>query len=461
MSFLKKLFDKLKPDDDKYGKGHRLGDLQQEEERRRRETEAFEAAQANSQRQKTSVLLRPNSNDAALAAGQAALARLQPKHQTTQKQPSSSTILQKQSSQFDEEKRRLEEAERLKEHYFGTSHIREQEASSHLTGQKIEINFKCPDLFGEGLSLSKVKLEERIEDKLMENLNDEPILTSTTLLLTLNYKNEEKLQKCLETLTKIVDNIVANPNEEKYRKIRCENAQIKEKLLSCNYCELVLTVIGFKLLKTKKPDCDEFEDVYVFDHEDEKNYSKLNELKEAFKIVKPIKPVLDRNIVLLRINETSQAEASRFNLADDFQSLSINEIKREQKLREEALEKSGHLRTKAMRERDEIMEMRKYNYCLIRVKFSDLIYLQMIFKSSETIKDLYLCVQSCLNDEGCSFDLSNYVLKPQQQNFSQTFAEAGLTPAALLHFRANQAISTIGLEIFKEHLLFNLRNSFS
>lgn len=423
MSFLKKLFDKIKPDDDKYGKGHRLGNLQQEEERKRQEREAF--AQSNSQRPKTSVLLRPNSNEAAIAAGQAALARLQPKQQTHQKPLASN--LQKQSSQIDAEKCRLEEAERLKEHYFGTSHIKEQETSSHINEPKIQINFKCPDLFGEGLSLSKVKLEERIEDKLMENLNDEPILTSITLLLTLNYKNDEKLEKCLETLIKIVENILNNRNEEKYRKIRCENAQIKEKLLSCKYCELVLTTVGFKLLKTKKADSEEFEDFYVFDHENEDNYTKLNELKDGFKIGKPIKPILDRNITLLMVNEMSQAEANKFNLADEFQSISINEIKRERKMREEALERSGNLRTKAMRERDEIMEMRKYNYCLIRVKFSDLIYLQMIFKSTETIQDLYLSVQSCLKDEGCLFELSNYVLKPKQQNFSQTFAEASLT----------------------------------
>ena len=452
MSFLKKLFDKVTSDDSKYGKGHRLGDSR-EEERRRREAAAAAAASTESQRPKTSNLSRPNNNEAAQAAGQAALARLQ--------QKKGNNIIQRQTSQIDEEKRRLEEiekAEQLKEHYFGASNIIEHEASSHINEQKVQINFKCPDLFGDGLTLPKAKLEERIEDKLMENLNEEPILTALTLLFTLNYKNEEKLQKCVETLTKIVENIVAHPSEEKYRKIRCENAQIKEKLLSCKYCELVLTTLGFKLSKVKKVSEESLEDVYVFDHEDDLNYAKLHDFKESLDVVQPIKPVLDRNILL--INSSSQAEANSFNLDEEFYNLNINEIKREQKLREEALEKSGNLRTKAMRQRDELLEMRKYNFCLIRVKFSDSIYLQFIFKSNEILQELYLSVQSCLKDESCSFELSNYVLKPQQQNLSQTFAEAGLVPAAVLHFRFTNQPIPIEQSMFKENLVINIRSSF-
>jgi UBX domain-containing protein 6 len=445
MSFLKKLFDKVRPDDDKYGKGHRLGDSK-EEQRRQREREEAAAAIAN--RPKTSASLRPNSNEAAQAAGQAALARLQqPKQQPNR--------IQKQT---DDEKNRLEEAQKLKEHYFGSSHKTEHEASAHISGQKIEITFKCPDLFGESLSLPKQKMEESIEDKLMENLNNEPILTAMTLLFTVNYKNDEKLQKFLETFGKIIDNIVANPSEEKYRKIRCENAQIKEKILSLKYSELVLTVGGFKLLKVKKEGTNENEDFYVFDHEDAKNYEKLFEIKESFKIVQPIKPALDRNIRLMRLSE-GQNDANNFNLCNDFYNLNINELKREQKQREEALEKSGVLRTKAMRDRDEVIELRKYNFCLIRIKFSDLIYLQLVFKSNENLKDLFLTVQSCLRDESIVFELSNYVLKTQQQqNLMQTFAECGLAPAALLHFRA--ASVAVDMELFKENLLFDIRSTF-
>lgn len=47
--------------------------------------------------------------------------------------------------------------------------------------------------------------------------------------------------------------------------------------------------------------------------------------------------------------------------------------------RTEAMEKQMQLRTKAMREKDELREMRKYRFALIRVRFPDGVFLQVIF----------------------------------------------------------------------------------
>lgn len=47
-------------------------------------------------------------------------------------------------------------------------------------------------------------------------------------------------------------------------------------------------------------------------------------------------------------------------------------------------EKQLQLRTKAMREKDEIREIRKYKFCLIRVRFPDGLYLQVRFFQSIT-----------------------------------------------------------------------------
>lgn len=367
-----------------------------------------------------------------------------------------------------EEKRRYDEAQKLKEHYFGETHKKEIEASAHVKGQKVEILFKCPNMFGDEFTLPKDALEARIEDRLIENLNSEPVLTALTLLYTLNYKNEEKFEKCIEILKKLIDNIINNPNEEKYRKIRCENAQIKDKLLSCKYADLLLDTIGFNLIKVKKQDAvndEDCESVYMFQHENELNYVKLKEFKESIDVVEPIKPVLDRNIQVFYITGDSQhqqGDASKFNLSDEFYNANIDDLKREQKLREEALEKSGMLRTKAMRERDEIIELRKYNYCLIRVKCVGNFYLQMLFKSNETLQELYNCVHSCLKNEFLEFDLASPLLKQQskqQQNLYATFSELGLAPAAVLHFRAtNQSVKEH--ELIKENLLLNVRTSF-
>lgn len=45
--------------------------------------------------------------------------------------------------------------------------------------------------------------------------------------------------------------------------------------------------------------------------------------------------------------------------------------------RAEMLEKQMQLRTKAMREKDEQREIRKYKFALIRIRFPDGLYLQV------------------------------------------------------------------------------------
>ena len=52
--------------------------------------------------------------------------------------------------------------------------------------------------------------------------------------------------------------------------------------------------------------------------------------------------------------------SQKFSLPADFFSLSMEEIRKEQQLKSEALEREGMLRTKAMREREQEREKRKY-----------------------------------------------------------------------------------------------------
>lgn len=139
---------------------------------------------------------------------------------------------------------------------------------------------------------------------------------------------------------------------------------------------------------------------------------------DALHTTEPITLELDRNLQVL---SPSQA-AFRMNLPSDFYAISPEEIKREQQLRyfifinkylkifknftdhnhllnyfifvildtifvlfhrfhrNEAMEKSLMLRTKAMREKDEMREFRKYRYTVLRIRFPDGILLQ-VYKS--------------------------------------------------------------------------------
>lgn len=129
----------------------------------------------------------------------------------------------------------------------------------------------------------------------------------------------------------------------------------------------------------------------------------------------------------------SQA-AERIELPPDFFWLSAEEIKREQQLRSEQVEKNLMLRTKAMRERDEQAQQRKYRFTLIRIKFPDGPVLQGTFKVNETMQDVRLFVADALQDPTFEFNLVSSTLLPGQSEQNGTLVQLQLCPSAILHF---------------------------
>ena len=128
-------------------------------------------------------------------------------------------------------------------------------------------------------------------------------------------------------------------------------------------------------------------------------------------------------------------------LSDEFNNATLDEIKQQHKLRNEALESQGILKTKAMRERDEKLELRHYNYCLIRIRFPDNFILQAVFKSREKILKLQEFVQDCLEVQHPFEFFGHSLKKPSSNNndfMNLTLAEAGLAPTALINFRFSE-----------------------
>jgi UBX domain-containing protein 6 len=249
------------------------------------------------------------------------------------------------------------------------------------------------------------------------------------------------LDKCLEILNKLVDNIIKNPTEEKYRKIRIENEHIKQKLLTCKYIDLLLDTLGFQLNQQYNDDLKQNENVYLFNID---KLSNLDEFKKIQDYAKPIKPELDRNVKVYTSAQENELNPIRYNnLSEDFYYANKSDVKNEMKQMESNLEKMQMLRTKAMRERDEHLEQRKYVYCVIRVKFSNDLFLQAIFHTNETLQTLYSFIKSCLVDESLSFDLilpaSTSLFNSNKYTMDMTLNEVGLAPASLLHFKCNDS----------------------
>lgn len=123
-------------------------------------------------------------------------------------------------------------------------------------------------------------------------------------MYTANYKTQEKLTKCIEILNKFINNILNSPNEEKYRKIRVENAIFKERVYGVKYADLVLKKSGFKATSLKKSETDaegvvveSEEDYFIYEGD---NLEKLENLKEALSLGEAIVPFLDRGLKVFR-----------------------------------------------------------------------------------------------------------------------------------------------------------------
>lgn len=83
------------------------------------------------------------------------------------------------------------------------------------------VYFRCSIISNEILTRDEWKL--KIKEFLYDQLKDEePGLTACLIIHNCN-QGKDKITACIETLGKYLDNIIKNPDVEKYRKIRLCN----------------------------------------------------------------------------------------------------------------------------------------------------------------------------------------------------------------------------------------------
>ncbi|KAL0278989.1 UNVERIFIED_CONTAM: hypothetical protein PYX00_000645 [Menopon gallinae] len=360
-------------------------------------------------------------------AAAAALARLEGKKKDTSVNKSFSAI----QAQVRRELASEREKKSANAYQNSTTHKRdvvEIESPSVLAAR--DIYFKCP-LIGPQI-LTKEEWNRKIKEFLYEQLQEEKGLTACLILHSLN-KNPEKIKACVEILIRYFENILENPNEEKYRKIRLSNKVFVEKVMPMEGALQVLEAAGFEIIKLPHADGDE--DFLVFPEEKlAEAHETLDILIDALRNAEPITLELDRNMQVLLPSEAKE----RSELPAIFFNLTVEEIRREQALRTEAVERSQMLRTKAMRERDEIHEVRKYRFGVIRIRFPEEVLLQGTFGVHEKFSSVIEFVREALRDETISFSLNT----PTGQEITDenaTLLELKLIPASVLNFRAQSA----------------------
>ncbi|KAH8397025.1 hypothetical protein KR215_007638 [Drosophila sulfurigaster] len=358
------------------GEGHKLNAPKQE-------------APSTSSRRKMDVYVPPKRNELsneARAAANAALARIDRKDSKD-----FNTSLAAIKAQA---KRELEAERRQKDELANSSSSASVPSGSSGTENKNlacqGVFFRCP-LIGEEV-LTKKAWKAKIKEFLYQQLESERGLTACLIIQNCNVK--EKADDCIATLIKYLENIIKNPDEEKFCKIRMSNKIFSEKVRYVDGALDVLYAAGFSEVQIDE------EPFLLWTKEQTEEGLDLAMLVEALKNSETIQLELDRNIKVLL-----PSQARRVVLPDDFYRISPEEIKREQQLRAEAIESSQILKTKAMRDREEQRTLRMYRYSLIRVKFPNGLYIQGTFNVYEKIADVFEFVQSCLADESLEFNL--------------------------------------------------------
>ncbi|XP_030555018.1 UBX domain-containing protein 6 [Drosophila novamexicana] len=301
--------------------------------------------------------------------------------------------------------------------------------------------FRCPLISEEVLPKQAWKL--KIKDFLYQQLEFERGLTACLIIQNCNLK--EKADDCTATLIKYLENLIQNPDDEKFCKIRMSNKIFSDKVRYVDGALDVLYAAGFSEVEV------DGEPFLLWSKEQMEEGLDLVTLVDALKNSEPIQLELDRNIKVLL-----PSQARRVVLPDDFYRISPEEIKREQQLRAEAIESAQILKTKAMREREEQRNLRMYRYSLIRIKFPNGLYIQGTFNVYEKISDIFEFVQSCLADESLEFNLvATNEGKFSEDDMEKTLYDCKLIPNVLLLF-AVPAIPTpvaVDFNFLKEDLL--------
>ncbi|XP_038626626.1 UBX domain-containing protein 6 isoform X1 [Tachyglossus aculeatus] len=323
------------------------------------------------------------------------------------------------------------------------------------------VYFTCPLT---GSRLRKDQREAHIREAILQHTSVDPVAASIMKIHTFN-KDQALVKLGVETIAKYLDNICLHPEEKKYQKIKLQNKVFQDRISCLEGTNDFFQAVGFekttlpvsdegkgpeeggearvcgrwvarrRVTKVLGPADDTMEEFYVLGPDALAHVEALEGHKEQLLHGEPLRAQLDRQRRVLRPSPL----ATHFDLPEDFYHLTAAELKREQQLRTEALERLAVLRTKAMREKEEQREMKKYVYTLLRVRFPDGYILQGTFYARERVSTLYAFVREALQSDWLPFEL----LPSGRQKLTDenlAFNECGLVPSALLTFAWDAAI---------------------
>ncbi|XP_028299203.1 UBX domain-containing protein 6 isoform X2 [Gouania willdenowi] len=363
--------------------------------------------------------------DGAQKAGAAALARVE-KQQRPKVYTSQDAIRNQVKRQLEAEAAAV--AEKENPTTFEESNTLKDPACLSVSG----VYFTCPLT---GATLTKSEREVHIKEAILMRFEEDPVEASVMMIHTFN-KDREKVKAAVDIISKYVENICKNPTEEKYRKIKLSNKVFQEKVRIVEGSREFLEALGFISIMLPVDGQEEDEEFLVLTDEGADALELMKERRDRLLRGEPVRAQLNRQPQAFR----PSAKAQHFELPPEFYNLTADELKKEQQQRSDLVEKNAMLRTKAMREREEQRNRRKYNYTLLRVRLPDGTLLQGTFYAWDRMPVLFSFVRESLVDGWQPFELIAPGGQKLQESEEVALAECSLVPAALLTFSWDAAV---------------------
>ncbi|XP_016138498.1 UBX domain-containing protein 6-like [Sinocyclocheilus grahami] len=369
---------------------------------------------------------RKAATEGAHRAGAAALARIEQQHRP--KVQTSHDAIRNQV------KRELEA-----EAAATAASLKNTDVEGACVPQKDPSCFSVPGVFFicplTGKTLTKTEKEMHIKEAILMSFSEDAIEASIMMIHTFN-KDKEKVKAAVDVISKYIENICKNPTEEKYRKIKLSNKVFQEKVSGIEGSRECLQALGFESTTLPVDSEDRTEEFLVLPAQESEALEQMKAHLERLQKGEPVRAKLDRQPQVFRPPQ----HATHFQLPPDFYNLTAEELKKEQQLKSEVVERNAMLRTKAMREKDEQRERRKYNYALLRVRLPDGNILQGTFLAWERVAALYQFVRDSLENGWQPFELMAPGGQKLKDDEELALNECNLAPAAELTFSWDAAV---------------------
>lgn len=275
------------------------------------------------------------------------------------------------------------------------------------------------------------------------------------------YVSGNPSEGSVDIVLKLLKNIVKEPENVKFRKIRMGNPKIKEAVGEVIGGVELLSLLGFEL---KEENGETWALMEVPTEE------KVNLIKKAIVLLEPqLVPKRENLTPTVSAEKVAEAEpkkidrqvkvffavsesvAARIELPDSFYKRSAEEVRREAELRRKKIEDSQLLIPKSLKEKQAKAAKKRYTRTIIRIQFPDGVVLQGVFAPWEPTTALYEFVSSALKESCLEFELMHPVVVqrrvipcfPKAGQKAKTIEEEDLVPSALIKFKPLESDSVV------------------